>query len=148
MSEPTRPTVNPKRKARALALQALYQWDMTRLPSNEVMSQFMAEQDLQGANQKYFTRLIEGIFAELDALDEKIEPKLDRERSELNPVELAVLRIAVYELLHCWDVPYKVVINEAIELTKDFGANQGYKYVNGVLDSLVSECRPLEAKKS
>lgn len=146
MNQQNSPKVNPKHKARALALQALYQWDITRQSGNEIITQFMTEQDLSGANQKYFTQLVEGIFEQLDQIDDVISPKLDRDRSELNPVELAVLRVAVFELLHCWDVPYKVVINEAIELTKEFGANQGYKYVNGVLDSLVPECRPLEKK--
>ncbi len=143
-NKPNTPKINPKHKARALALQALYQWDMTRQSAQEILTQFMTEQDLSGANQKYFTQLVEGVFTHLDQIDDVISPKLDRDRSELNPVELAVLRVATYELLHCLNVPYKVVINEAIELTKEFGANQGHKYVNGVLDALAAESRSIE----
>ncbi|MDF1761652.1 MAG: transcription antitermination factor NusB [Coxiellaceae bacterium] len=139
--------VNPKHKSRALALQAVYQWDMTRQASTEVITQFMTEQDLTGSKQSYFIKLAEGVFEHLDAIDEMIATKIDRDKSELNPVELAVLRVAVYELQHCWDVPYRVVINEAIELTKEFGANQGYKYVNGVLDKIAPEVREMEVKQ-
>ncbi|MDF1797400.1 MAG: transcription antitermination factor NusB [Coxiellaceae bacterium] len=139
--------VNPKHKSRALALQVVYQWDMTRQASNEVVSQFMAEQDLTGAKQSYFIKLAEGVFENLDEVDALIATKIDRDKAELNPVELAVLRVAVYELKYCWDVPYRVVINEAIELTKEFGANQGYKYINGVLDKIAPEVREMETKQ-
>ncbi|MDF1655133.1 MAG: transcription antitermination factor NusB [Coxiellaceae bacterium] len=139
--------VNPKHKSRALALQAVYQWDMTRQSTNEVVTQFMTEQDLSGSKQGYFTKLVDGVFENLDEIDALIVARIDRDKSELNPVELAVLRVAVYELKFCWDVPYRVVINEAIELTKEFGANQGYKYVNGVLDKIAPEVREMEVKQ-
>lgn len=145
MSQPEK--INAKHKARALALQALYQWDMTRQSPQEILAQFMTEHDLKGANKKYFAQIVEGVDEHLESIDDAISPQLDRDRSDLNPVELAILRVATYELMHSWNVPYKVVINEAIELTKEFGANQGYKYVNGVLDALSNQIRAMEIKK-
>ncbi len=138
--------VNPKHKSRALALQAVYQWEMTHEASAEIVTQFLTEQDLSGAKQNYFVKLVEGVFTDIEAIDTLISEKLDRDKSELNPVELAILRVGTYELKNCWDVPYRVVINEAIELTKEFGANQGFKYVNGVLDKLAVDLRAMEIK--
>lgn len=124
--------------ARALALQALYQWHFTQENPTEWISEFMAEQvgEPEKIDLVYFQKLVQGVAQNHTAIDEKITPHLDRAITALNPVEFAALRLATYELLFCPDVPPPVVINEAIELTKAFGATDGYKFVNAVLNAL------------
>ena len=102
---------------------------------------------MQQADRKYFKKCLLGVIAEQPALDALITPHLDREFSALTPVELAVLRLSAYELTHCPEVPYKVVINEALEIAKDYGADQSYKYVNAILDAVASQVRPVELIK-
>jgi N utilization substance protein B len=99
---------------------------------------------MKNVDLKYFKELLHEVPAHLDVIDEWITPKLDRPFVEIDPIECAVMRLAVYELLHRIDIPYRVVINEAVELTKTFGAEDGFKYVNSIIDSLAKEIRKVE----
>lgn len=132
----TKPT--SRHRARELIVQALYQWQMTQHAAIEIELQFRDE-GLANADQNYFSTILHGVIKKYPEIDEKLLQSIDREINELNPVELAILRLATYELLYQPDVPYKVVINEACELAKKFGSVDGYKYVNGVLDHLANK---------
>lgn len=129
---------NPKerRRARELAVQALYQWQVAETPPVEIEVQFHQDNEMVKVDTAYFSCLLHGVTEHSLQIDEVITPALDRPLAELNPVELAVLRLAVYELLYQMHVPPRAVINEALELTKRFGATDGYKYVNAVLDRI------------
>jgi N utilization substance protein B len=136
--------IKARHKARCFALQAIYQWQFTQDSANHILTQFQTEMDMHKADLEYFTELLKGVIAQVADIDEQMKPVLDRSVSGLNQVELAVLRIAIYELIHRIDVPYKVILNEALELTKMFGAAEGFKYVNGVLDKLARKLRTVE----
>jgi N utilization substance protein B len=132
--------------ARQRALQALYQWQMTGQDLVDIDKQFMEEQDMQKVEKKYFHELLHQIpmcLSELDALSGEV---LDRGIEQVDPVERAILRIGIYELKHRIDIPYRVVINEAVELAKIFGAEQGHKYINGILDKVAQKVRAIEIK--
>ena len=145
MAKDQSPSLSSKRrKARKLALQALYQWHMAETSVTELVAQFLADNNMEKIDQEYFTEVVRGVPAEKSSLDEKIGRHIDRDLSRLTPIELAVLRMGTYELLHRLDVPYRVIINEGVELTKAFGATDGHKYVNGVLDKLAQELRITE----
>jgi len=125
-------------------LQALYQWQMSGGELADIEAQFRAE--FTGKTDwDYFHDTFSAIPGQVDSLDSLLEPLLDRKIKTLDPVEKAVLRIGVFELQQRIEIPYKVVINECVELAKSFGATDSHKYVNGVLDKLVKELRPLEA---
>ena len=134
--------------ARRCAVQALYQWQVTGQDVEEIYEQFLVERNMTKVNVDLFRELLTGVTKELDKLDEKIQPYLDRNISEVDPVERAVLRLGTYELMFKLDVPYRVVINEALEAVKTFGAEQGHRYVNGVLDKVAQELRQLEVKRN
>lgn len=125
--------------ARQRVLQALYQWQMTGQPTAVIEAQFLSEQDMSKADVPYFQRLLQGIAQQVEQLDAAIAPPLDRRIEQLDPVELAILRLGCYELLYCPDIPFRVVINEAVELAKKFGANKSHKYINGILDKLAHQ---------
>ena len=131
-------------RARRRALQALYAWQLSGSHMNAVIEQFRHEQDMEVADLDYFEDLLHGVEANVDALDACLRPHLDREVAQVDPIERAALRLAAYELKFRPDVPYRVVINEAIEVTKRFGADHGHSYVNGVLDKLAGELRVTE----
>lgn len=131
-------------RSRRRALQALYAWQMSHSPINLVIEQFRNEQDMDVADLEYFEALVRGVEKNVDELDAALAKFIDRQVTQIDPIERAVLRIAAFELLHRPDVPYRVVINEAIETTKRFGADQGHTYVNGVLDHAASEWRAAE----
>lgn len=133
-----------RHKARECALQAIYQWQYTQDSPTEIELQFHEEYDLSKIDTIYFSELLQQIPKKIVEIDQQIEKALDRPFHDLNPVELAVLRLAVYEMLYRQDVPYKVIINEALQITKTFGAQEGFKYVNGVLDTLAKQLRGLE----
>jgi N utilization substance protein B len=130
--------------ARKLALQALYRWQLNICPWQDLVQEFAEDPDMARADTAYFRTLIGGVCSEHEALDAALAPLLDRKPVELDPVEHAVLLIGSYELQHCPDVPYRVVINEAVGLTRRFGATDGYKFVNGVLDRAARLWRPAE----
>jgi N utilization substance protein B len=131
-------------RARRRALQALYAWQISGSHMNAVIEQFRHEQDMQIADLEYFEDLLHGVEKNVDQLDESLRPHIDREVAQIDPIERAALRLAAYELMFRPDVPYRVVINEAIEVTKRFGADHGHTYVNGVLDKLASDLRVVE----
>ena len=133
-------------RARRRALQALYAWQLSGSHMNAVIEQFRHEQDMEVADLDYFEDLLHGVERHAAELDASLRPYLDREVAEVDPIERAALRLAAYELKHRPDVPYRVVINEAIEVTKRFGADHGHSYVNGVLDKLAGELRSAEKR--
>jgi N utilization substance protein B len=131
-------------RSRRRALQALYAWQLSDSPIERVLDQFRHEQDMEVADLEYFEALVRGVAAHCAELDAALAKFVDREIAQVDPIERAVLRIATFELLRRPDVPYRVVINEAIETTKRFGADQGHTYVNGVLDKAAAEWRATE----
>ena len=134
-------------RARRAVMQALYQWEMSGADVREVEAQFIAEQDLSKADIPYFQALVHEIPAHLHEIDAIIAPLLDRPVRELDPVERAILRIGACELRYHPDIPFRVVINEGVELAKTFGAEQSHKYVNGVLDKVAHRLRVREVEK-
>ncbi|GJH42665.1 transcription antitermination factor NusB [Pasteurella canis] len=128
--------VSPRRRARECAVQALYSWYVSQNSPAEVELAFIADQDLKGVDVSYFRQLFRQTAENVEIVDETMTPYLDRDIKELDPIEKAILRLAVYELKFELNVPYKVVINEAIEVAKVFGADDSHKYVNGVLDKV------------
>ena len=131
-----------RREARKLATQALYQWHMAQHSLNEIEAQFRVDNDFSGVDGAYFHDILTGVARQKTELDESFAPFLSIPLEELDPVELAILRLSTYELKNRVDVPYKVVINEGIELAKVFGATDGHKFVNGVLDKAAPVIRP------
>lgn len=130
-----------RREARQLATQALYQWHMAKHSLNEIEAQFRVDNDFKDVDGEYFREILHGVPASSDEIDRALKPCLDITIEELDPVELAVLRLSTWELLKRVDVPYRVVINEGIELAKVFGSTDGHKFVNGVLDKLAPSLR-------
>nr|WP_238474433.1 transcription antitermination factor NusB [Pseudomonas cavernae] len=135
-----------RRQARSLAMQALYQWQMAGQSLNEIEAQFRVDNDFTQVDGAYFREILHGVPANKSEIDDAILPCLDRPLEDLDPVELAILRLSTYELLKRVDVPYRVVINEGIELAKVFGATDGHKFVNGVLDKLAPRLRDAEVR--
>lgn len=129
-------------RARRLALQALYQWDLSGTGLDEVGAQFQEAEDFGRADRGYFVQLLKEVGQYIEIIDENISDFIDRPLRQLDPVERAILRIAVCELLRHREVPYRVVINEAVLLAKKFGAEQGHAFVNGVLDRVARRVRP------
>jgi N utilization substance protein B len=135
---------NPRSMARSKALQAIYQWQVAGQSVSDIEAQFLTEEDMAGVEIAYFSLLLHEVPANLHQLDAQITPFLDRAIESVDPVERAVLRLGACELMMHPEVPYRVVINESVELAKIFGAEQGHKYVNGVLDKVARELRPTE----
>jgi N utilization substance protein B len=133
-------------RARRRALQALYAWQVGGSSMTQVIDQFRHEQDMEVADQEYFEDILRGVEKHNVELDEGIKPFVDREINQIDPIERAVLRLAAYELKFRPDVPYRVILNEAIEVTKRFGADHGHSYVNGVLDKLATHWRTAEKR--
>lgn len=138
---------SPRRRAREFVLQGLYQWQLAGAEGRDIENHLKTASGFDKADQELFQRLLNGTLRHAAELEALLTPHLDRPYGELSPVERSVLLLAAYELRHCPETPYKVVLNEAIELTKDYGANEGHKFVNGVLDKLAAELRPHETKK-
>ena len=130
-----------RRYARERALQALYQWDIGNAQSSDVRTQFLDTQDMSRVDIDYFVELFNGISHDPDVVDTAMADALDRPIDDLDPIERAVLRVAVFELTQRPDIPARVVINEGVEITKRFGADKGHRYVNGVLDKLAKQLR-------
>lgn len=131
--------MNPghRHKARHFAMQAIYQWAMNKEPASEIEAQFIEDQPLGNADREYLHLLISGTINHINELDKIYAPYLSRDIKDLDKVDQAIIRMAVYELEYMTDVPYKVVINEAIMLAKEFAAQDSHKFVNGVLDKVV-----------
>ena len=130
--------------ARKAAVQALYQWQMTGQSLVEIDRQFLEEERLKEAQKSYFTELFHGVPKNLQVIDETLTQFVDRPVDKIDPVERAILRIGTYELLNRLDMPYRVIINEGINLAKYFGADGSHKYVNGILDKIAQQKRAVE----
>lgn len=136
-----------RRNAREYALQAMYQWQITATPLHELELQFLTKEIRKKTDIEYFKELMHAIPKIADELDETMKPFLsNRSLKEIDPVEHAILRIAIYELEKRLDIPYRVAINEALELTKRFGSIEGFKFVNGVLDQVAKTSRIHETR--
>jgi N utilization substance protein B len=130
--------------ARKLAMQALYQWQLTQQTATEIKKQFLESEDSAGVDREHFEELVSGCIARHEELAAALKPFIDRPLEQLDPVETAILMIGMFELQQRVDVPYRVVINEAVDLTKRFGATDAHKYVNAVLDRAARELRTAE----
>ncbi|MHB8353421.1 MAG: transcription antitermination factor NusB [Burkholderiales bacterium] len=133
-----------RRRAREGLVQGLYQWQMTGQDAAAIRGHIVAQEHFARADQAYFAKLLPAVIAETAALDDSLRPFLDREPEVVSPIERAILWIAAFELRHYPEMPFRVIINEAIELAKVFGGTDGHKYVNGVLDHLAAQERPEE----
>ncbi len=152
MNAPDNSTTKPakpksaRRHARELALQGLYEWLISGAEAKKIDAHMHEQEGWDRADRAHFDALLHGCIAESVDLDTVLGRYVDRKTTELSPVEHAVLMIGAYELKHCVDIPYKVAINEAVELAKSFGGTDGHKYVNGVLDKSAAELRPVEVQ--
>lgn len=135
-----------RHRARRAAVQALYQWQLTGQSPGDIESHFVLGHDMDEFDKEYFHVLLHEIPLHKSELDDHILPYLDRKISEVDPVELACLRLGAYEIEFHPEIPYKVVLNEAVELAKTFGAEHGHKYVNAVLDKVAQKLRPHEPR--
>ena len=133
-----------RRRSRELALQGLYQWLLSGAEGAEIEAHIRDQEGFEKCDRPHFDALLHGGIAEASTLDAALTKHVDRRTKDLSPVEHAVLMIGAYELTHCIDIPYRVVINEAVELAKAFGGTDGHKYVNGVLDKCAGDLRPVE----
>ncbi|MFD0966427.1 transcription antitermination factor NusB [Seminibacterium arietis] len=127
---------SPRRRARECAVQALYSWYISQNSIDIIELNFVTEQEMKGVDLPYFRTLLRHTVQYIDDIENILSPYLDRDMNELDPIERAILCLASYELKFQLDVPYKVVINEAIEVAKVFGAEESHKYINGVLDKI------------
>jgi len=134
-----------RRRSRELALQGLYQWLLSREDVGVIEAHLLESPGFEKADRQHFEALLHGVVGAADELHAAISPNLDRRVDELSPVEHAALLVGAFELAHHPEIPYRVVINEAVELAKTFGGTDGYKYVNGVLDRVAARLRAVEA---
>lgn len=139
--------VRPKsarRRSRELALQGLYEWLVSGAAAKVVDAHMREQEGFDKCDAAHFDALLHGAIAEAVEIDALLARHVDRKTTQLSPIEHGVLMLGVYELRHCIDIPYKVAINEGVELAKSFGGTDGHKYVNGVLDKAAAELRPVE----
>jgi len=133
-----------RRRSRELALQGLYEWLLSRADAGVVDAHMREQGEFNKCDSAHYDALLHGCITQAAELDAAFAPHLDRAANLLSPVEHAALMIGTYELKHCVEVPYRVAINEAVELTKSFGGTDGHKFVNGVLDKTAGDLRPAE----
>ena len=133
-----------KTNARKCAVQALYQWQMSGDSLSRIETYFLEEQHLKGAQKSYFTELFHGVPQQLDVIDQALSEFVDRPVEKIDPVERAILRAGAYELLYRLETPYRVIINEGVNLAKEFGAEGSHRYVNGILDKVAQKQRSVE----
>ena len=133
-----------RRKARHFGLQALYQWTLSGASVTDIEAEFRVDNDFRHTDGEYFSALLRGVTADVESLEMLFAPALDRALDELDPIERNLLRMGTLELRDRIDVPYKVVISEAVALAKKFGATDSHKYVNGVLDKIARDLRTIE----
>ena len=141
MPNKTQNRFEPRRRARRRALQALYQWHLTGQDVGEILTQFHEEQDFSNVDTELFATLVRKVSQGQAGIDEKIEPYLDRPLKQLDVIEHVILSIGAYELLYSIEVPHQVVIDESVNLAKQFGAEQGHSFINGVLDKAAKQWR-------
>jgi N utilization substance protein B len=135
-----------RRKSREYALKGLYQWKVTGDSADVIERQMREDEEFEKADDVHFAGLLRGAIAQSQDLDQRLTPYLDRPAAELSPIEHAVLLLAAFELVNHPEIPYRVVINEAVELAKTYGGTDGHKYVNGVVDKLAAQVRAVEIK--
>ena len=140
------PAKSQRRRSRELALQGLYEWLLSGAEAATIDAHMREHEGFEKCDSAHFDALLYGCIAEAADLDAVLARHVDRKTTELSPVEHGVLLIGVYELKHCIDIPYKVAINEGVELAKAFGGTDGHKYVNGVLDKAAGDLRPVEVQ--
>ena len=133
-----------RRKARHFGLQALYQWTLSGASAKDIEAEFRVDNDFQHTDGEYFSAVLKGVVGDVDALEALFSPVLDRRLGELDPIERNLLRLGTFELRDRIDVPYKVVISEAVALAKKFGATDSHRYINGVLDKVARDLRTVE----
>ena len=133
-----------RRKARHFGLQALYQWTLSGASAADIEAEFRIDNDFQHTDGEYFSAVLKGVVGDVDALEALFSPVLDRRLGELDPIERNLLRLGTFELRDRIDVPYKVVISEAVALAKKFGATDSHRYINGVLDKVARDLRTME----
>lgn len=138
--------IPPRRRAREFALQGLYQWQLNHSSQAVLMETLSELEHFASADGEFLRALLTGVLKEHKGLEARLQPFIARKWAEVTPVEKAILLIGAWELLHMPEVPYRVTINEGIELAKRFGGTDGHKYVNGILDKLAGEVRPDEIK--
>ncbi|GGO78389.1 N utilization substance protein B [Marinobacterium nitratireducens] len=142
-----KPSLTEKRRAaRSYALQAIYQWQLAGQALTEIDAQFRVDNDMRDVDVQMFSELLHGVATRKSELDAAFAPYLDRAVEDLDPIELAILRIGAYELMQRQEVPYRVAINESVELAKVFGATESHRYVNGILDKLAQRVRYAEIR--
>jgi len=134
----------PRRRARRRALQALYQWQINDDSATAIIDQFMEEQNFEGVDESYFQTLVREVVANREALDGALRPHVARVDASLDQMERVILRLGACELIHHRETPYRVVIDEAVELAHRFGAEQAHTFINGVLDRLSRDAREAE----
>lgn len=134
----------PRHRARKRAVQALYQWQVTRQEAGEILQQFREEQAGSRFDDEYFESLVRRVTEHVDELDEALAPFLERPLKQVDPVEHSILRLAAWELRNCPEVPWRVVLDEAVELSHIFGGDQGHTFVNAVLDKAARQWRASE----
>lgn len=142
------PTASQRHRAREAVLQALYQWEFAGYPMAQIAAIFTADNDLKRVDLCFFQEALHAIDSKHDELVDVLAPFLKRAYQELTPIERNILLLGTYELIDRFDIPFKVVISESVALSKKFGATDGHKFVNGVLDQLALRVRPLEVKAS
>jgi N utilization substance protein B len=142
----TQPTASQRHRAREAVIQALYQWELSGYPMTQVAAMFRADNDLKRADIAFFHDALTAIDHTHQTLVDSLKPYLSRELSELTPIERNILLLGAYELSARIDIPFKVVISEAVALSKKFGATDGHKFVNGVLDQLAATARAIEVQ--
>jgi len=134
-------TSNPRSRARRAALQAIYQWQMTAEALETITAQFREDKSWRRIDEELFRAHLYGVAGDVAVLDAHLQPILDRPVDQLDAVERAILRMGAFELTHRDDIPWRVVINECVELAREFGAEQSHRYVNGILDKLARRTR-------
>lgn len=139
-------TPKQRQKTRRLLVQALYSWELGGSDLATIEAEFHLDNNMAKADAEFFHEVLHAVPKQLTALDDSYAPHLDRTVAELDPISRAVLRLASYELAERLDVPYKVVINEGVNLAKTFGPTDAYKYINGVLDKVAGQLRRLEVE--
>ncbi len=134
----------PQKRARRRALQAIYQWQLTNQDASEILRQFRVIQDLSQVDEVFFEQLLRGVTEENERLTDVLEPFLDRSMDKVDVMERVVLLIGAWELLNCREIPYRVVLDESVDLARRFGSEQGHSYVNAVLDKVARKWRAVE----
>ncbi|WP_407412566.1 transcription antitermination factor NusB [Acinetobacter sp.] len=148
MSQTLQATYAAKRKARRFAVQGIYEWQMSHNPVHEIEARTRADNAMHKVDLGYYHELLTQVVANSASLDKLLIPVLDRELTALDGVELATLRLGAYELQEHLEIPYRVVLDEAIELAKHFGGADSHKYINGVLDRLATTLRAAEKQQA